>query len=241
MGAGLDEPEHNAHHPEGRRDGAGDVEVPGAARRLLQRDASHQQHGDPDRHVDEHHPAPRDQLGQRAAGDEADRSPGGRHGREEADGPDPLGPVREDGGQERQGGGRGQRGADALEGTGGQEHPAGDGQPAEEGAQGEDGDAGQEGAAPSEQVAGAGPQEQQAAEGEQVAVEDPRELAPGEAEALLNVREGHVDDGGVQHHHELGRQYDEQEHRRGPEQALQASGRARGGTAGGRDSRSSNL
>ena len=126
----------------------------------------------------------------RAAGDEADRSPGGRHGREEADGPDPLGPVREDGGQQRQRGGRGQRGTDALEGSGGQEHPAGDGQAAEERAHGEDGDAGQEGAAPSEQVAGAGPEQQQAAEGEQVAVDDPGELAPGESEALLDVRAG---------------------------------------------------
>ena len=126
------------------------------------------------------------------------------------------------------------------QGTGGQEHPAGDGQATEERAHGEDGDAGQEGAAPAEQIAGAGPQEQQATEGEQVAVDDPGELAPGEAEALLDVRQGDVDDGGVQDHHELGRQNDEQEHRRGPEQALQASGRARGGTAGGRDTRSGN-
>ena len=58
---------------------------------------------------------------------------------------------------------------------------------------------------------------------------------PGEAEALLNVGQGDVDDGGVQDHHELGRQNDEQEHRRAPEQGLQASGRARGGTADGRD------
>ena len=183
------------------------------------------QDGEPDRHVDEHHPAPRHQLGQRAARHEADGSPGGRHGGEEADGPDPLGPFGEDGGQEGQRGGRGQRGADPLEGAGGQEHPAGDGQPAEERAHGEDGDAGQEGAAPAEEVAGPGPQEEQAAEGEQVGVEHPGELAPGEAEPLLDVREGDVDDRRVQDHHELGGQDDEQEHRGGVEQALEASGR----------------
>ena len=95
---------------------------------------------------------------------------------------------------------------------------------------GEDGDAGQEGPAPAEEVAGACAQEQEAAEGEQVAVDDPGELAPREAEPLLDVRQGDVDDGGVQDDHQLGRQNDEQEHRRGPEQGLQAAGRAGGGS-----------
>ena len=71
-----------------------------------------------------------------------------------------------------------------------EEHPAGDGEPAEERAHGEDGDAGQEGPAPAEQVARAGPEEQEAAEREQVGVEDPGELAAREAEALLDVRAG---------------------------------------------------
>ena len=79
----------------------------------------------------------------------------------------------------------------------------------------EDGDARQERPAPAEEVSGPGPQEQEAAEGEQVGVEDPRELAAGEAEARLDVGEGDVDDGRVQDHHELGGQDDEQEHRRG--------------------------
>ena len=157
---------------------------------------------------------------------------GGRHRREEADGPDPLGPVREDGRQERQRGGCGQGGADPLQGAGGQEHPAGDGQPPEERAHGEDGDAGQEGPAPPEEIARAGPEEQQAAEGEQVGVDDPGELTPGEPEALLDVRQGDIDDGGVEDHHQLGRQNDEQEHRRGPEQALEAAGRAGAGSPG---------
>ena len=102
---------------------------------------------------------------------------------------------------------------------------------------GEDGDAGQERAAPPEQVAGAGPQQQEAAEGEQVGVEDPGELAPGEAEALLDVREGDVDDGRVQDHHELGGQDDEQEHRGVLSRRLETSGPARGGAAGGRGAR----
>ena len=71
---------------------------------------------------------------------------------------------------------------------------------------------GQERPAAAEEVAGAGAQEQQPAEGEQVRVEHPGELAPRETEALLDVREGDVDDGRVQDDHELGGQNHEQEH-----------------------------
>ena len=137
-------------------------------------------------------------------------------------------------------GGCGERRAGPLQGPGGQEHPAGDGQPAEQRADREEGDAGQEGAAAAEEVAAAGPEQQQAAEGEQVGVEDPGQLASGEAEALLDVGQGDVDDGRVEDHHQLGGQDDEQEHRRAAEQALQASGRPRGGTVDGRGTRRDN-
>ena len=79
------------------------------------------------------------------------------------------------------------------------------------------------------------PRSRSAAEGEQVGVEHPGELAPGEAEALLDVGQGDVDDGGVEDDHELGREDDEQEHRRAGEQGLETSGRPEGGTADGRD------
>ena len=89
----------------------------------------------------------------------------------------------------------------------------GDGQPAEQGAQGEDGDAGQECPAPAEEVTGPSPQQEEATEGEQVGVEDPGEVTSGEPEALLDVREGDVDDRRVQDHHQLGGQDHEEEHR----------------------------
>ena len=93
---------------------------------------------------------------------------------------------------------------------------------------GEQGDAGQEDAAPAEQVAGPGAEEQQPAEGEDVGVEHPRQPAAREAAAPLDVGQGHVHDGGVEHHHELGREDDEEEHRRVPEAAPERPRRSGG-------------
>ena len=47
-------------------------------------------------------------------------------------------------------------------------------------------------------------EQQQATEGERVGVDDPFEAGPAEAERLLDVGECDVDDGRVQHHHQLG-------------------------------------
>ncbi len=56
----------------------------------------------------------------------------------------------------------------------------------------------------------AGPEQEQAAEGEDVGVEDPRQRGAREAEAALDVGQGDVDDGGVEHHHQLGGEDDGQ-------------------------------
>ena len=126
---------------------------------------------------------------------------------------------------------RGQGGADALEGPGGQEHPAGRRRTRRAASSTEKtAMPDQEGPAPAEEVARAGAEEQQAAEGEDVGVEDPRELAAREAEARLDVGQRDVDDGGVEHDHELGGQDHEQEHRGVPEQAPGRPGGPGGGS-----------
>ena len=65
-------------------------------------------------------------------------------------------------------------------------------------------DAGDEDPASAEDVTGAAAEQQQAAEGERVGVDDPLQAGAGEAERVLDVRERDVDDGRVEHHHELG-------------------------------------
>ena len=85
------------------------------------------------------------------------------------------------------------------------------GDPAEHGADGEDGDPDEEHPAPAEEVSGSGPQEQEAPEGQDVGVDHPGEPTGGEAEAVLNVGQGHVHDRRVQHDHQLGREDDEEE------------------------------
>ena len=67
---------------------------------------------------------------------------------------------------------------------------------------------------PAEQVAGAGAEEEEAAEGQDVGVEHPRERRAGEMEAALDVGQGDVHDGGVEHHHQLGGEDDAEDHRR---------------------------
>ena len=118
--------------PERRGERPGDVEVAVATLRLLQRRCGPSaQTASPIgtlTNITQRHET---SSVSSAAGHQADRSAGRRHGGEEADGPDPLRALGEDGGEEGQRGRRGQGGADSLQGAGGQEHPAGDGQAAE--------------------------------------------------------------------------------------------------------------
>ena len=175
-------------------------------------EAADERDGQPDRDVDEQHPAPGRPLGEHAAGDQADRPAADRDGREQRDRPQPLAALREHRGQQGQRGRRGERATDALQGPRGEQEPAGGGEAAEQRGGGEDGDAGQERAPPAEQVTGPGAQQQQAAEGERVGVEHPGQLRVGEVQRGLDVGQRDVDDGRVQHDHELAGQDDGEHH-----------------------------
>jgi hypothetical protein len=87
---------------------------------------------------------------------------------------------------------------------------------------------GNEDSSPAENVAGPAAQQQETAEGERVGVDDPLQARAGEAERVLNVRQGDVHDGGVEHHHQLGRGDDH----KGKAEAALGRARGRGGTAG---------
>ena len=81
--------------------------------------------------------------------------------------------------------------------------------------QGEQRDAEDEDTPPAEQVTGPPAKQQEPAEGERVSVDDPLQVGPGEVQGVLDVRQRHVDDGGVEHDHELrGR-----DHRKGEPEA----------------------
>ena len=98
----------------------------------------------------------------------------------------------------------------------------------QEGADGEQGRAGGEHAAAAEQVGGAAGQQEQAAEGQHVGVDDPGEGGGAEAEVGLDGRQGDVDDGGVEHDHELGGDQQPERQRAAATLALSGDG-GRGG------------
>ena len=56
-----------------------------------------------------------------------------------------------------------------------------------------------------QQVTGSSAEQQQTAEHQRVNVDDPGQVAVREAEPVLDMREGDVDDGPVEHDHELRR------------------------------------
>ena len=70
-GPSLYETEDDRRNPEGGRERPGKVEASGAAGRLRDDNPAERPNAQPDGHVHEHHPAPRDELGDEAAGHEA--------------------------------------------------------------------------------------------------------------------------------------------------------------------------
>jgi hypothetical protein len=161
-----------------------------------------------DRDVDEHHPAPRGDLGEDAADHQAEGHPAHRDGRVQTEGTGALPALREHRGQQGERRRRCKRGTDALDHPGCDEFGPRGGEAARQGGQREDGDAGQERRTASQQVSGAGAEEQQATKGEAVGVEHPGQSRGAEPERGLHVRQRDVHDAHVEHHHELGDQDD---------------------------------
>ncbi len=211
-GAGLDEAEDDGAHAKRARERAEQVEMALQATGL----GEHTPPEDPDRDtngdVDEHDPAPRHPLREQPSHHEAGGSASGRHGRIEADGAHVGRALREGGGQEGQGGGRGECCAKALYSPSAEQGPAAQRQAADEGGRGEDANAEEEHTPATEEIAGPCAEKEKPAEGEDVRVEHPRQGAGGEPQAVLDVRERDVDDGRVQHDHQLRGQDHREQH-----------------------------
>ena len=95
------------------------------------------------------------------------------------------------------------RGAGALDRAGRQQPGLGGGEPAGQRGGGEQQQPGDEHLAAAEQVPGPAAEQQQPAEGQRVGVDHPFQAGAGEAERALDVRQRDVDDGRVEHHHQL--------------------------------------
>ena len=113
-------------------------------------------------------------------------------------------PFGEVGGHQRQRSRGDQRPARPLEGPGRQQPRLGGGEAADKRGGREQQQPGHEDAAAAQQVAGSSAQQQQASEAEGIGGDDPLQAVAREPEGALNMRQSDVDDGGVEHHHELG-------------------------------------
>jgi len=91
---------------------------------------------------------------------------------------------------------------------------------------------GDEHLAAAEPVPGPAAEQQQPAEGQRVGVDHPFQVRPGKAERPLDVRQRDVDDGRVQHHHQLRGGQDQQGQARPRPAAGRAARRGRPGGLG---------
>ena len=211
---GLDQGEDEGDRAKRDRDGAFDVVAAprdplGAALRHDPR--SQRQHDGADRHVDEEDPAPAQRLDDHPAEEQPDGATGARDGAPDGERAVSVRPFGEGGEDDREGRRRDHRAAEPLQAPGDQQHPLGLREPTEQRSAGEDGDPGHEQPAASEPVGGAPAEQQEAAEDQGVGVQHPGEALFGEADVDLDRRQRDVDDGRVQHDHEL-RHRDERQH-----------------------------
>ncbi len=105
--------------------------------------------------------------------------------------------------QDGQGGGRQDGGSQALQGPGADQPGLALRHAAEQARHGEDGQAHHEDPPPTEQVGCSAAEKEEPGEGQRVGVDDPLEVRGAEVQVALDGREGDVDDGGVEHDHEL--------------------------------------
>ena len=159
---------------------------------------------DPDRHVDEEDPAPRERLRERAAQHEPDG--GAADGDRGPDSERPrtllaLGERRRDDRERRR---RDERGAETLERAEADQLSRGRRDSVEQRGGGEDDESDEEEPLPSQKVARASAEQQEAGEDERVRVDHPLQARLVlEAERRLDVRQGDVHDRRVEDDHEL--------------------------------------
>ena len=184
MLGGADQRPHDRDRPQGRGDGADDVEAARTQRGLVQRPPGQGQHGEADRDVDEERPAPRAEVRDGSAEQQAERHASGGDGTEEGESPVASRLVRGAGGEQGEHAGCGECGTDALGAASRDEPRRVLRETAGQGRKGEDRQADLEGAAPPEDVAEPATEQQQPTERQRVGVEHPREPCRAEAERV---------------------------------------------------------
>jgi hypothetical protein len=167
-------------------------------------------HHDPDRDVDEEHPPPRHVGGQHPAEHQGRRGAGAGHRRVDAERPVAFLALGEVGADQRQRGWRYHRTADALDRPRGNQPPLTGGEPAEQRRPGKQQQPEDEHPPSAEDVTGAAAEQEQAAEGDRIGVYHPLQAGSGKAKRPLDVRQGNVHDGPVEHDHQLGGGDDQQ-------------------------------
>ena len=159
-------------------------------------------HGEEDRHVQA--PAPAERLGQRAAEQQSDRA---AHARDRGVDAERLAALRRIGERRRQQRQRGrgeQRAEGALQRARADEHAEAVGRATDGRGAGEAQQADDEGPLAPEQVPDPAAEQQQRAERQRVGGDHPLAVVVGEAEVALRGRQRDVDDGHVEHDHQLG-------------------------------------
>ena len=209
--AGPAEPVDEAEQTEGAGHGAGKVQ-PALVGLRLAKEARGQQRGrDADRGVDQQRDPPAADVqageaveaGEPATEEQADGCAGAGHGGVHRERAVALRSGGERGRDQRQRRGRGQCGTEALQSSSGEQQRFVGRQAAEQRGDAEDDQADHEDPAPSVEVTEAAAEQQQAAEGQRVAGDHPGQVGAGDVEIGLDVGQRDVDDGAVQHHHQL--------------------------------------
>ena len=171
------------------------------------------QREDADRHVDEEDPVPADPLGQESAGKQTQRTAARDDKREDAHrlgALDRLLKLGDDDGDDHP---RRERATKALEEPTDDEVIGALGEPAADRRHRKQEDAREEDLAAADQVAEATGNQEEASVRDQVRVDHPGQVGLGKTKVALHVGQRHVDDGGVDHDHQLPEADDDQ---RGP-------------------------
>ncbi len=191
------------------------------------RDEAEGGHGgdDGDGHVDQEGPAPRRELGQDAAEDEADGRAGAGDAAVDGEGTGPLLGLGEGHREQRQGGRSHDGGERTLQGTGAEEHGRVLGQAPQGRGGGEADEADHEHPLAAEVVGDAAPEEEQPGEGQRVGGQHPLPVGGRDVQGPLGRGQGDDHDRGVEHDHELGHRDDGQR----PEALRVEAGRGPGG------------
>ena len=207
--AGFDDAEHQHHLADRERQRAGKVESAAWGAAALAHDrVGHDRGGDPDRRVDQQHPAPAQLLGDQPT----EQHPGGAaesvHRRPCADRAVELWPRRKRGGDDRQRARRHQRAAEALRRASKDQRRAVRRKAAGQRGEPEHEQRDDEHTALAEVVGRATTEHQEAREGDRVGIDYPLEFWRREAEAQLDRGQRDVDDAQVEDDHELRRAAD---------------------------------